>query len=71
MLDEFPRMAYLTGPEVRRLLRIENHKEWSAFLTDNPTFPRQVPVGKTRGGKPRLRYPKHKIYAWMELNLNP
>ena len=71
MLDEFPRRAFLLAAEVKRMLGVTNHKDWVAFLEDNPDFPKIVQLGRKSKGKPRLRYPKHKVYLWIEENCRP
>jgi hypothetical protein len=65
--DEFPRQAFLSVEEVKTLLGLKNHKEWGAFLASHPTFPAQVPVGKTAAGHPRMRYPKRLVLAFLDL----
>ncbi len=67
MRDEFPGRAFLTPAEVKQLVGILNHKEWLQFLLQYPTFPAQVPLGQTAGKKPRLRYSKAKVYAFLEM----
>ncbi len=49
------------------MLGIKNHKEWGIFLADHPTFPAQVKVGKTATGKPRMRFPKRLVLAFLDL----
>ncbi len=65
MRDEYPKVAFLSPAEVRLLMGFKDAKEWAAFLADNPTFPPLVAVGKTAGGKPRLRYSKERVYAFI------
>lgn len=67
MRDEFAGKAYLHAVEVRKLLRLTSRKDFAAFLAENPLFPKQVAVGKTRNGKPRLLFPKGKVLAFLEL----
>lgn len=67
MRDEHPGKAFLTAAEVRRMLRLSNRESFEAWLSDNPTFPKLVAVGKTAKGKPRLFYPKSKVLSFLEL----
>ena len=67
MRDEFPGRAFLLPAQVQKLLGIRNHKEWTAFLAEQPLFPAMVQVGKTPKGKPRMRYPKSKVLAFIDL----
>jgi predicted DNA-binding transcriptional regulator AlpA len=71
LIDEYPGKGFLSNPEVMKLLAYKDRKEWVAFLRANPTFPKRVSVGKTRAGKPRLMYPKHAVYSWIESNCTP
>jgi hypothetical protein len=65
--DPYPGKAMLTPAEVRQLLRIPRPKQFEEFLKEQPLFPRPAQVGKTSGGKPRLMYVKHRVYAFLDL----
>ncbi len=67
MRDEFPGRAFLLPTQVRKLMGLRNHAEWTAFLADHPLFPGMVQVGKTAKGRPRMRYPKSKVLAYVDL----
>ncbi len=67
MRDEHPGMGFLTPAEVRKLIRRPKPADFARFVTEHPTFPNAVEVGKTAKGKPRMLYPKARVYAFLEL----
>lgn len=68
MRDEFPGRAYLTVPEVRRLLALHKAKDFRDFLEENADFPKPVKHGKSANGQPRMMYLKHRVYAFIDLH---
>lgn len=65
--DPFPRQEFLTAREVRKLFGLSRHDELQALMADHPHFPKMVQVGKTAKGKPRYKFPKGKIFAFIDL----
>jgi hypothetical protein len=71
MLDEYPGQAFLTPAQVQRLLAYRDRKGFVEFIAANPDFPKLRAIGKTKGGKPRMMYPKYRVYLWVEEQQNP
>lgn len=65
--DPYPRQELLGPKELMSLLAMDR-STWYEFLQDPTTrFPPAVVVGKTKNGKPRLRWRKWQVYAWIDL----
>jgi hypothetical protein len=57
----------LEPSEVRSLFGLSDPKEFGKFVAEQPLFPRPNKVGNTASGKPRLKFLKWKVYAFMDL----
>ena len=66
MLDPYPRRALLSQKELMAMLSMDR-STWYEFRAD-PTagFPAPVQVGRGKNGKPRLRWRKWQVIAWLE-----
>lgn len=65
--DPFPQSEFLGLAELKKLLAMDRTTLYE-FLKDETTgFPRPVALGKTRNGKPRERWVKWEVMAWVEL----
>ncbi len=65
--DPFPGRELLTASEVRKLFGFSDAREFDEFTKETTIFPRPVACGKTKQGKPRLKYLKSKVLAYLDL----
>ncbi len=53
--------------QVRRVMGLLGRNEFTDFIASEPLFPKPVTVGMTEKKRPRLRYKKTQVLAFIEL----